>query len=370
MFSKIADQWTLRRKRVLESGLTQYQYFTHLLGHIWTKRSTEFTLKLNIEEEFKKRFNYTDTTSEEEFNSLHQHVPLEEIYQQFLQVEAMEELQIDLLSPVSKNQAKKQRKNRIQREKLAIANILSPERMASKRKCNRDAQAQRRSAPDQRERYNAAQAQLQAQQRSDPDQREQYNAAQTQLQAQQRSNPDQRERYNAAQTQFQAQQRSDPDRRERYNAAQTQFQAQQRSDPIQRERYNAAQAQLQAQQRSDPNQRELYNAAQIHLYQQSKANRNSNLCERAILQADEDGGWEETKETHHISSVHETQTSSVADPKEMDRVSSVGDDCNSDEIHDIGLSQHNFPAHPRIVPINLRLPGIAAKYNIDDPEFF
>ena len=110
MFSKIADQWTLRRKRVLESGLSQYQYFTHLLGHIWTKRSTEFTLKLNIEEEFKKRFNYTDTTSEEEFNSLHQHVPLEEIYQQFLQVEAMEELQINLLSPVSKNQAKKQRK--------------------------------------------------------------------------------------------------------------------------------------------------------------------------------------------------------------------------------------------------------------------
>jgi hypothetical protein len=127
---------------------------------------------------------------------------------------------------------------------------------------------------------------------------------------------------------------------------------------------------LQAQQRSDPNQRELYNSAQIHLYQQSKANRNSILCERAILQADEDGGWEETKETHHISSVHETQTSSVADPKEMDRISSVGDDCNSDEIHDIGLSQHNFPARPRIVPINMRLPGIAAKYNIDDPEFF
>ena len=181
MFSKFANEWTLRRKRALESGVLQYQYFTHLLGHIWTKRAADFKYKFNIEDEFKKRFNYTDTTSEEEFNSLHQNVPLEEIYQQFVDVETMEQTEIDLLSPVSKNQAKKQRKNRLQREKLAIANILSPERMSSKRKHNRDNQALRRSEPEERERYNASQAQLQAQHRSDPAERERYNASQAQL---------------------------------------------------------------------------------------------------------------------------------------------------------------------------------------------
>ena len=135
---------------------------------------------------------------------------------------------------------------------LAIANILSPERMSSKRKHNRDNQALRRSEPEERERYNASQAQLQAQHGS---------------------------------------------------------------NPAERERYNASQAQLQAQ-----------------LYQQSKANRNSNMCERAILEADEDGGWEETKQTEPTSNVDDHVPEPIPTvPVDSTTLSDTSEDCYSDD---------------------------------------
>ena len=100
MFSKLADSiLTTRRKRVLESCGSQIEYFSHLLGHIWTNREETYELKFRFETEFKKRFNYTNNTTETEFKTLHQHVSLEEIYEQFLEIEQMEHVRINEITP-------------------------------------------------------------------------------------------------------------------------------------------------------------------------------------------------------------------------------------------------------------------------------
>ena len=125
-FSKLSDPdstHTARRKRVLESCSSQFEYFTHLLGHIWTKREESLELKFRFETEFKKRYNYTDATTKTEFNSLHQNVPLAEIYQLLLEIEQTEHDRIEVMSPKSRIVAKKKkkmRKNRLEREKNAI----------------------------------------------------------------------------------------------------------------------------------------------------------------------------------------------------------------------------------------------------------
>ena len=296
MFSKLSDPTlTARRKRVLESCGSQFEYFSHLLGHIWTKREDSSELKFRFETEFKKRFNYTENTTEFEFNSLHQNVPLEEIYQQFLEIEQMEHDRIEAMSPESKKVAKKSKKKRQDREKFAISNLLSPDRMAETRRLDREKKKNRRSDALERERYNASQATLQANRRSDPSERESYNASQATLQANRRSDPSERESYNASRAMLQANRRSDPSERESYNASQAALQVFHRSDPSERERYNTSQAALQSNLRSHPSQRQRYNESQTMLYHRSLATRNNNICATTAIHPDEDGGYEETK---------------------------------------------------------------------------
>ena len=69
----------------------------------------------------------------------------------------MEHDRIELMSPKSRIVAKKLKKNRLEREKNAISKLLSPDRMAKKRRLDRERKANRRSDPIQRQRYNDSQ---------------------------------------------------------------------------------------------------------------------------------------------------------------------------------------------------------------------
>jgi hypothetical protein len=108
MFSKF--QTEERRKRVLDKHESQYQYFTHLIGHIYSFRERELDLKFRIENEMKRRFNFHENTTEEEFNSLHQNVSLDEIHQAFVEVEMMEHLHIEQSTPTTKKNSEKSTK--------------------------------------------------------------------------------------------------------------------------------------------------------------------------------------------------------------------------------------------------------------------
>ena len=116
---------------------------------------------MRFETDLKMRFNYTANTTEAKFNSLYCNVSLQEIYEQFLEIEQMEQIRIDLLSPHSKKKAKKAKKNRLDREKFAISKLLSPDRIAEKREMAREIdrvrKANRRTDPLERQRYNASQ---------------------------------------------------------------------------------------------------------------------------------------------------------------------------------------------------------------------
>ena len=111
MFSTF--QTETRRKRVLDKHESQYQYFTHLIGHIYSFRERELDLKFRIENEMKRRFNFHENTTDEEFNSLHQNVSLDEIYQSFVEVEMMEHLHIEQSTPTTKKIMKRVQKNRL-----------------------------------------------------------------------------------------------------------------------------------------------------------------------------------------------------------------------------------------------------------------
>ena len=101
-----------------------------MLGHIWTNREETYELKFRFETEFKKRFNYINNTTETEFNTLHQHVSLEEIYEQFLEIEQMEHVRINEMTPDSKKAAKRIGSNK--KSVLAISKLISPDQKAKK----------------------------------------------------------------------------------------------------------------------------------------------------------------------------------------------------------------------------------------------
>ena len=132
-----------KRKRLLEHFDSPFQYFKHLLSRIQTKRGKE-PAKFDFENEFIFLFHFTNTMTEEEFYEVNRNVTVEQIHQRYLDVEELEKNRIENFSPPPKKLARANRKNRLQREKLATENILSPDRMSDKRKKCRDTKAQKR----------------------------------------------------------------------------------------------------------------------------------------------------------------------------------------------------------------------------------